>query len=213
MSEYVPGGEETATTGDGAPHAPTSMSPRIRSFALAIDRGILGLARHWLLFVNLLAGLYFGLALLGPWLRARGSALPADALYLFYGLSCHQLPERSFFVFGEKMCFCQRCAAIYGGGFILGMLYALARGRLRPLRWRWMFLLWAPMALDGFTQLFGWRESTWELRVITGSLFALSCVWVAFPYLEAAFGEMRDQIGARFARLDAPGPQDVATGA
>jgi len=25
-----------------------------------------------------------------------------------------------------------------------------------------------PIALDGFTQLFGWRESTNELRVITG---------------------------------------------
>ncbi len=207
MSEYLPAGDGNA--GPGAPEvgspapAPAPLSPRMRAVARAVDRGVLAVARHWLLAVNALAGLYFGLALLGPWLRSRGYGLPADALYFLYGLSCHQLPERSFFVFGHKMCFCQRCAAIYGGIFLLGILFGLARGRLRPLRWRWMFLLWAPMALDGFTQLFGWRESTWELRVLTGALFALSCVWVGFPYLEQAFGEMRDQLQARFARPDA----------
>lgn len=59
------------------------------------------------------------------------------------------------------------------------------------------------MALDGFTQLFGFRESTWELRLITGALFALSCVWFGFPYLEQAFADMRRDLEARFARVAA----------
>ena len=70
-----------------------------------------------------------------------------------------------------------------------------------------MFLLWLPMAIDGFTQLFGLRESNWELRVVTGGLFALSLVWVAFPYLERAFAEMRRDLEARFARLKVLSPE------
>ncbi|HEY8597661.1 MAG TPA: DUF2085 domain-containing protein, partial [Thermomicrobiales bacterium] len=110
--------------------------------------------------------------------------------------------ERSFFVFGHKMCYCQRCCAIYSGIFLFGLLYPLASRIKQPLRWRWMFLLWLPMALDGFTQLFGLRESNWQLRVITGTLFALSCVWVAFPYLDRAFSEMRRDLEARFRRVE-----------
>ena len=185
--------------------APANLSPRMRAVVLAVDRGVLWFARHWLLVVNVIGGLFAGLALLAPWLLSRGYTLPARVIYTLYGLTCHQRADRSFFVFGEKMCYCQRCTAIYSGVFALGLLFALVKGRIEPLRWRWMFLLWAPMALDGFTQLFGLRESTWELRVVTGSLFALSLVWVGFPYLERGFGEIREQLEARFARLAARG--------
>ncbi len=182
------------------PHAPATppLSPRMRAFVLAVDRGVLAVARHWVLAINIIGGLYAGLPLLGPWLLAKGLTIPANAIYFVYGLTCHQMPERSFFVFGHKMCYCQRCCAIYSGIFLFGLLYPLVARITRPLRWRWMFLLWLPMALDGFTQLFGLRESNWQLRVITGGLFALSCVWVAFPYLERAFAEMRRDLEARF---------------
>ena len=179
-----------------------ALSPRMRAFVLAVDRGVLAVARHWVLAVNIIGGLYAGLPLLGPWLLAKGFTIPANMIYFMYKLTCHQLPERSFFVFGHKMCYCQRCCAIYSGVFLFGLLYPLASRIKQPLRWRWMFLLWLPMALDGFTQLFGLRESTWQLRVITGTLFALSCVWVAFPYLDRAFGEMRRDLEARFRRVE-----------
>jgi uncharacterized membrane protein len=181
---------------------PANVSPRQRAFVLAVDRGVLAVARHWVLAVNVIGGLYAGLPLLGPWLMSKGWTIPANAIYFAYGLTCHQMPERSFFLFGHKMCYCQRCCAIYSAIFLFGLLYPLvSRVVRRPLRWRWMFLLWMPMALDGFTQLFGWRESNWQLRVLTGVLFALSCVWVAFPYLERAFIQMRDDLEARFRRV------------
>jgi uncharacterized membrane protein len=179
------------------------VSPRTRAFVLRVDRAVLAVARHWIVAVNLVGGLYAGLPLLAPWLLSRGIAFPANLIYFFYGLTCHQLPERSFSVFGNKMCYCQRCCAIYSGVFFFGLLFPLVARRVRPLRWRWMFLLWVPMALDGFTQLFGLRESNWELRVITGTLFALSCVWVAFPHLARAFADMRRDLEDRF-RRDAP---------
>jgi uncharacterized membrane protein len=57
------------------------------------------------------------------------------------------------------------------------------------------------MAIDGFTQLFGWRQSTWELRVITGSLFAVAVAWLIFPRLELGFTEIQQTIEERFDRL------------
>jgi uncharacterized membrane protein len=180
---------------------PANVSPRMRSFILAVDRGVLAIARHWLLTVNIMGALFVGLPILGPWLRSRGYIIPADAIYFAFRLTCHQMPERSFFVFGYKMCLCERCMAIYGTVLGLGLLYGLVRKIVRPLSWRWLLVLWIPMALDGFTQLFGWRESTWELRLITGAIFALSCVWFGFPYLEEAFAQMRRDLEARFARV------------
>ncbi len=177
------------------------VSPRTRAFILRVDRAVLAVVRHWVLAINLIGGLYAGLPLLAPWLLSRGITFPANAIYFFYGLTCHQLPERSFYIFGNKMCYCQRCCAIYSGVFVFGLLFPLVARRVRPLRWRWMFLLWVPMALDGFTQLFGLRESNWELRVITGTLFALSCVWVAFPHLARAFADMRRDLEDRFRRI------------
>jgi len=182
---------------------PANLSPGMRRLVLAVDRGVLWVARHWLLTVNIMGGLFAGLPILGPWLRSRGYNIPADALYVAFRLTCHQLPERSFFVFGHKMCLCQRCMAIYVTVFGLGLLYGLVRKHIRPLSLRWMLILWIPMAIDGFTQLFGFRESTWELRLITGALFALSCVWFGFPYLEQAFADMRRDLEARFARVAA----------
>ena len=190
--------------GAGQQRAPVPVRPpvsaRTRAFILRVDRAVLAVARHWILAVNLIGGLYAGLPLLAPWLLSHGFTFPANVIYFVYGLTCHQMPERSFYVFGNKMCYCQRCCAIYSGVFFFGLLFPLVARRIRPLRWRWMFLLWLPMALDGFTQLFGLRESNWELRVLTGTLFALSCVWVAFPHLVRAFAEMRRDLEQRFRR-------------
>jgi uncharacterized membrane protein len=41
-----------------------------------------------------------------------------------------------------------------------------------------------PMALDGTTQLFGWRESTWALHVITYALFGLGSAWFALSLMQ-----------------------------
>src|SRR5207248_8545757 len=86
-----------------------------------------------------------------------------------------------------KMAFCERDLAIYLGLLVVGLLYARRRD-LRPAGFLLYGLLILPMALDGFTQLFGWRESTWELRVSTGLLFGLASAWLVLPRLDASFG-------------------------
>ena len=170
--------------------------------------------RHWPAALNLALGSFLAGALAAPVLSALGWTAAADGLYAAYHLTCHQWAFRSFFVFGQqavyseqqladlgvnpfsfvgaeglgwKMAFCERDVAIYVGLLVVGLLYARRRD-LRPSSF-WVYgVLIVPMAVDGFTQLFGWRESTWELRVATGLLFGLASAWLVLPRLEAAFG-------------------------
>ena len=51
-----------------------------------------------------------------------------------------------------------------------------------------LFLI--PIAIDGGTQLIGWRESNWFLRTVTGALFGFASVWLAYPYVEDAMADV-----------------------
>jgi len=61
---------------------------------------LLAISRHWLLAVNVMAGLFIGLTVVAPLLMVLGLEGPAWVLYRFYALNCHQLPQRSYFLFG-----------------------------------------------------------------------------------------------------------------
>ena len=58
--------------------------------------------RHWLLGINTFLGLFLGLAVLAPGLMALGYTGPGRLLYLAYSFTCHQLPQRSYFLFGPQ---------------------------------------------------------------------------------------------------------------
>jgi uncharacterized membrane protein len=180
-------------------------SERTVQLILTIDRAIYRIARHWLGFLNSLLWGWVALIFLAPILAAVGYQAAARPIYAYNGLFCHQRPDRSFYVLGEKMACCQRCAAIYSSMALLGLLYVALRGRVRVPSWRTLGLLAAPVAVDGLTQLIGLRESTAALRVVTGALLGLALCWLLFPYLETGFAEMRAQLERRFARLVAEG--------
>ena len=146
----------------------TQHSQSISSFA---DRAIFKLAKHWLLLANLFWGLYVGLPLLAPVLMNAGWTTPAKVIYTVYRPACHQLPERSFFLGGEKnvysaeelaengveihplsrdigneavgwkTAFCQRDLAIYGSIFLTGLVYGVVRGRMK--KWKMPFRYFA----------------------------------------------------------------------
>ncbi|MCX2726511.1 DUF2085 domain-containing protein [Thermomicrobium sp. 4228-Ro] len=174
-------------------------------FERAVDRLVGIWARHWLATLNLLTGLFAALPLLAPWLVATGHPKLAAPIYFAYRFVCHQRPDRSFFLFGEQVAYCQRDLAIYVGVFVLGLVFVLVRHRLPPLSWRGAVLLALPVALDGTTQLVGLRESTWQLRLFTGTLFALAVVWFVYPRLEVGFAEIRAVL-ARRERLESERP-------
>jgi uncharacterized membrane protein len=226
-----------------------------RATAPGLERRVHGLARHWLLLVNLVVGTFVAGTLLAPLLMYLGLNGPGRMVYRFYSFFCHQLPERSYFLFGPngvdtysrvqviawganpgytrgfvgnpqvgfKAGIAERDMAIYIGLLLAGLGYALVRRRVHGISWRWFLLLILPMALDGGSHVvsevtgFGVRESNawlaaltgnlfsqtfyagttigsfnWLMRTLTGSLFAVACVWFAYPHLEKGFGDLRN---------------------
>jgi len=172
---------------------PTQMRGRARDLVLLLDRLILGIANHWLLLLNSAVGLYVGLPIVAPLFMAHGQTALSNAIYFTYRFVCHQMPSRSFFIAGHQMAMCQRDVAIYASIFLAGVAYSLVRGRVRPLPIWAFILLITPMAVDGTLQLLGVLESTPLRRLITGGLFGLACVLLAFPYLEEGFQEIREE--------------------
>lgn len=61
------------------------------------------IAKHWLGLVIGLVALYAGLPWLAPVFMKFGWTGPANAIYLAYSFMCHQLPQRSYFLFGPKL--------------------------------------------------------------------------------------------------------------
>ena len=76
--------------------------PRKRTLAVLANRWAHGLCRHWLLVVNVLLGVYVGLPWLAPVFMKLGWTVAAEVIYVIYSTQCHQLPERSFFLFGAQ---------------------------------------------------------------------------------------------------------------
>lgn len=114
---------------------------------------------------------------------------------------------------GFKVAYCERDIAIYGAILLGGLAFGLLRRmgvRVRPVN----FILYGliglgPIALDGFSQLFSQppfnfiplRESTPFLRTLTGSLFGLMNIWLAYPYLEESFTEVKSDLEAKLIRI------------
>lgn len=147
--------------------------------------------RHWLLLANLSNAATVAGAVLAPWLMVRGWVGAGRALFAAYSLICAQNPAHSYFFFGYQMAIDQRMLAIYISATVAGLIYALLRRQLPALPWRLYLVLIAPLAIDGFTQLFGWRHSNWELRTVTGGIFGTASVWWLYPFLEREIARLR----------------------
>ena len=226
------------------------------SFRVGLVRIALGFARHWLFVLNLLLFIWVGLPWLAPVFMHWGWARAAHAIYFFYSLQCHQLPERSFFMFGPKpmyslaeiqsawqntsdlfvlrqwignidmgwkVAWSDRMISMYTSILLAGLLYAFMRKRLKPLSFRGFALLLFPMVIDGSTHAIsdlagigqGFRDTnTWLanltgnifpstfyagdalgsfnswMRLITGVLFGIAVVWLAFPYINQTFADL-----------------------
>lgn len=244
---------------------PTTTTPvRDQSIAVVANRALYWFSHHWVLVINVIFGLYVGLPWLAPVFMKLGWPMAGNAIYLIYSTQCHQLPERSYFLFGPKtmytltevqaawvntsnpallrqfigndamgwkVAWSDRMVSMYGGIFAAGLLFTLVRRWLRSLS-GWGFVAFVlPMVIDGGTHLVsdiagignGFRDSnawlvwltgnifpstfyagdaigsfnSW-MRLITGVLFAIGCVWLAYPYLESGFADTAAQIQVKF---------------
>src|SRR5688500_209191 len=55
----------------------------------------------------------------------------ASTLYHSFGILCHQLPERSFFIAEQKFAVCSRCTGLYLGFVVTLALYPLFKSLRR----------------------------------------------------------------------------------
>ncbi|MGC8781252.1 MAG: DUF2085 domain-containing protein [Anaerolineae bacterium] len=99
--------------------------PSVSGLAAGADRLVHGLIRHWLLLVNLGLGIWTGLPWLAPAFMRLGWSWPARLIYFVYGLFCHQLPQRSWFLFGAR--FSPSLAEIQAAGGVGADFLALRR--------------------------------------------------------------------------------------
>lgn len=68
----------------------------------AVERQTGFLSRNWFWVFSLILGVYVGLPFLAPVFMHFGWSSPGRVIYFIYSWLCHQLPERSFFLFGPK---------------------------------------------------------------------------------------------------------------
>jgi uncharacterized membrane protein len=179
------------------------------------------ISKHWLLVVNISIGSLIVLPVLAPIFMRLGLTGIGNLIYTIFRPACHQLPQRSFFLFGlqpiytesqlsaviggavtrqyvgspdfgYKIAVCERDVAIYGSMLLTGLLFGLYR-KLKTLPLKFFGLLVLPMLIDGFGQLFGFWSSSWQSRVITGGLFGIACIWLAYPYLQIGMQDIYNE--------------------
>ncbi len=115
---------------------------------------------------------------------------------------------------GYKIALCQRDVAIYGAMLLAGLLFAaLRRVRRWPILPVELFLAsMVPMLLDGGLQwlsYFVWwfirpawlpapHETTSFLRTLTGAIFGVGSIAVAYPYLNDFFQDVHRLLAERY---------------
>lgn len=112
---------------------------------------------------------------------------------------------------GYKVALCQRDIAIYVSLAVGAVAYGFVRHRLRPCPiWLYLLLGILPIGLDGFSQMLGYppfelweaRETAPLFRALTGSLFGLMSVWLAFPYINLSVEDSIQRLKGNIAYLD-----------
>lgn len=164
------------------------LSQRVEHAATGLSSWLLD---HWLGIVNVALGFLLANAFLTPILAYWGIEPLASTMFRSYHAICDQIPSHSFFILGHQIALCSRNLALYGSIWLGSVFFRFARDKVRPLNWRWLLCFLLPMALDGGTQLFGWRESNVYLRLITGMLFGFGICWFALPFVQDAINESK----------------------
>lgn len=115
---------------------------------------------HWLLTFNGFWGAFVGLPFLAPALMATGLTLPARLVYTMYSFLCHQLPERSWFLFGPQISYTQEQIAAAWGVTVASINHEMIRRQF-----------------IGAPEL-GWKVA-WSDRMVSmyGAIFVLGLIY------------------------------------
>lgn len=78
------------------------------------DRLSYWISKNYIHVFNVLMAIYVGLPFLAPVLARNGAELPANLIYKVYGVLCHQLAYRSWFLYGEQAFYPRELAGVPG---------------------------------------------------------------------------------------------------
>ena len=153
----------------------------------------------WAMVASVALGL-LGLIIAAPLLIAHGYTALGLVIYEVFGKVCHQIPERSLHLEGNKLAVCSRCTGLYAGFALSVLLYPLARSLRRvdtPSR-LWLFLAVLPIGVDWALGFFGLWANTHLSRFMTGALFsAVAAVYVLPGLIDLGQSIVRRRRGAR----------------
>lgn len=164
--------------------------------------------KYFFIILSVFSVFYVGI-FLAPYFASLGEfssiyAIISGIIYNTYSSMCHQLPERSYFIFDHKMVVCARCFGIYTGflaGLIVYPLFMKYIDYKNLSRW-YLIISILPMAFDGTSQLFGFRESFNLLRLFTGLTFGFTVVFYVIPvFLDVMDKTTKEDIKSIFAGI------------
>lgn len=115
--------------------------------------------------------------------KANGLTNISSPLYSFFSLMCHQMPDRSFHIEGEKFGVCSRCFGVYFGLFFGFVIYPLWRkvDEIEPISRIWLFLSLVPIGIDWSLGVFDIRANTFTTRFLTGVILGVACATFIVP--------------------------------
>jgi uncharacterized membrane protein len=139
--------------------------------------------------------LWLGSIFAAPWLMTEGHYQASILLYQSFSAVCHQISDRSFYLFGFQLGVCSRCTAIYAG-FVFGLiLYPFIRNLCNqtfPDR-KWIILSAIPMLIDHLGGYAGLLTNTFLSRTATGLLFGIVVAFYILPGFISACSYWLDQ--------------------
>jgi uncharacterized membrane protein len=133
--------------------------------------------------VVLLAVSWFIFSLLPAYWASRGDFLWAAMGRKWLSVVCHQLPSRSFSLWGQPLALCARCTGIYGGLIVGLILYPFVRalGRTDLPSRIYLLLALGPMFVDFLLGLFHLVENTHLSRSLTGAIAGAGLAFYIVP--------------------------------
>ena len=136
----------------------TTQTPQQQSKAIAANRRLYWFSQNWMLLFSLGFGLFVGLPFLAPVFMAIGWGGAGKVIYTLFAFLCHQLPQRSLFLFGSKTM------------VSLGEIQATWQNTANPLVLR-QFI--------GNPEM-GWKVA-WSDRMVSMYASILFIAWVWYP--------------------------------
>ena len=126
-----------------------------------------------------------GLIVAAPLAQAHGNSQFAASIYKAFSFVCHQIPERSFHLAGNKFGVCSRCTGLYAGFAVAVLAYPLARSLKDTASPSivWLILGALPLAIDFSLGFFNIWANTHASRFATGALFSATTVFYIVPGL------------------------------